>query len=132
MDEQLEAWAFNVMLECMGREEEKIEMLVGGAILDLRDLDRILTKAIARTNSPVVEIGEEIPDLTDEQFAAIESLAQRQAREVMNPKSGQATATTTGQAFNKTVEGILDRYPNTMAYLASKENIAGGDDGVRD
>jgi hypothetical protein len=33
------------MLECSGREEETLEMLVGGAVLDLRDLDRVLSWA---------------------------------------------------------------------------------------
>lgn len=84
-----------------------------------------VSKSVGRTSAPVVEIGQEIPDLTDEQFAAIESLAQRQAREVMNPKSGQATASTSGRAFNEMVEGIMDRYPKTMAYLASKEGLGG-------
>lgn len=40
--EKLEAWSFNVMLECSGREESDMLMAVGGAFLDLRDLNRIL------------------------------------------------------------------------------------------
>lgn len=40
----LEAWAFNVRLECMHPDAgDKIECAIGGAILDLRDLARILT-----------------------------------------------------------------------------------------
>jgi hypothetical protein len=37
----LEAWAFNVMLECAGLEQPS-EVAIGGALLDFRDLDRIL------------------------------------------------------------------------------------------
>jgi hypothetical protein len=39
----LEAWAFNVMLECAGLDDEQpSEVAIGGALLDFRDLDRIL------------------------------------------------------------------------------------------
>lgn len=40
--EALNAWAFNVMLECSGREEDKLEVVIGGAIIDLRDLHDVL------------------------------------------------------------------------------------------
>jgi len=43
--EKLEAWAFNVALEC-SREEAQLEVAIGGAILDLRDLKAILDAAI--------------------------------------------------------------------------------------
>lgn len=36
--EALDAWAFNVMLECAGREEGSIDVVIGGAVLNLRDL----------------------------------------------------------------------------------------------
>lgn len=42
----LEDWAFNVMLECAGRPDEKIDVVMGGAILDLRDLKAILDAAL--------------------------------------------------------------------------------------
>lgn len=38
----LEDWCFNVRLECLGRSDAELEVVLGGAILDLRDLDRIL------------------------------------------------------------------------------------------
>jgi hypothetical protein len=42
----LEAWAFNVMLECSALDDEQSpEVAIGGAVLNFRDLDRILTWA---------------------------------------------------------------------------------------
>lgn len=43
----LEDWALNVRLECLGSRDEKIEMVMGGAVLDLRDLDKILESTLA-------------------------------------------------------------------------------------
>lgn len=40
--EPMAAWSFNVMLECSGRDESDMLIAVGGAFLDLRDLNRIL------------------------------------------------------------------------------------------
>lgn len=45
LHEALDTWSFNVMLECT-REDDQLEMVIGGAVLDLRDLDRILTWAM--------------------------------------------------------------------------------------
>jgi hypothetical protein len=42
--EALHTWAFNVMLECNGRQDTTI--LMGGAIVDLRDLQSILEWAL--------------------------------------------------------------------------------------
>ena len=59
LHDALDAWSFNVMLECSGRKEDQLECLVGGAVLDFRDLDRILTWAISTLpdegQSPVQE-----------------------------------------------------------------------------
>ena len=41
-DQVLSQWAFNVRLEIMGRRE--LEVPIGGALLSLEDLDKILTK----------------------------------------------------------------------------------------
>jgi hypothetical protein len=49
---KLEAWAFNVTLECLGREEEKIDCVIGGDVLDLRDLHAILDAAVSALPSP--------------------------------------------------------------------------------
>jgi len=38
------AWAFNVKLECSGRTREDAEIALGGAILNLHDLDGILDR----------------------------------------------------------------------------------------
>ncbi|WP_395393021.1 hypothetical protein WBP07_17805 [Novosphingobium sp. BL-8A] len=46
--ELIDAWSFNVMLECSGREESKMLVAMGGAFLDLRDLDKILTWAMGQ------------------------------------------------------------------------------------
>ena len=46
--EPLEDWSFNVLLECSGREESDMLIAIGGAFLDLRDLNRILEWARAR------------------------------------------------------------------------------------
>ena len=46
--EPLEAWSFNVLLECSGRKESDMLIAIGGAYLDLRDLNRILEWARAR------------------------------------------------------------------------------------
>lgn len=42
----MEDWAFNVHLECMGSPGEKIDVVIGGAVLNLRDLDKILNAAL--------------------------------------------------------------------------------------
>ena len=38
----LHDWAFNVMLECSGRNIGEAEMAIGGAVLSLHDLDKLL------------------------------------------------------------------------------------------
>lgn len=47
-EEQTLAWAFNVMLECSAHDEATgpLECVIGGAVLNLHDLNRILDKAI--------------------------------------------------------------------------------------
>lgn len=50
--DKLEQWAFNVMLECSGNAAP-IELAVGGAVLDLHDLQRILEAAPALASEPV-------------------------------------------------------------------------------
>jgi hypothetical protein len=42
----LEAWAFNVGLECSAHPEA--QLAIGGAILDLRDLERVLQWACGK------------------------------------------------------------------------------------
>lgn len=42
MAELVERWAFNVMLECSGRAETSIDVVMGGDVLNLRDLHDIL------------------------------------------------------------------------------------------
>lgn len=51
----LSAWSFNVMLECSGRADDALEVAIGGAVLDLRDLDRILTWMIEATPAEAFE-----------------------------------------------------------------------------
>lgn len=46
MPTPLEAWAFNVHLEC-SRPDDPLEVAIGGAVLNLRDLDAILSDALA-------------------------------------------------------------------------------------
>lgn len=48
LHEPMAAWSFNVMLECSGRDESDMLIAVGGAFLDLRDLNRILKWAYLR------------------------------------------------------------------------------------
>ena len=38
----LHDWAFNVMLECSGRERVDSAIVIGGDTLNLHDLDRLL------------------------------------------------------------------------------------------
>lgn len=40
--EKLADWQFNVMLECTRPPEEDLSIAIGGAVLDLRDLEKIL------------------------------------------------------------------------------------------
>lgn len=40
--EILHDWAFNVMLECSGRKTDEGQIAIGGAVLDLHDLDKLL------------------------------------------------------------------------------------------
>ena len=42
LSEALEAWRFNLMLEISGRHEDDMEVMIGGAFLDLRDLQKAL------------------------------------------------------------------------------------------
>jgi len=42
LHEPLRAWAFNVMLECSHPDNDPPRLAIGGAILDLRDLERLL------------------------------------------------------------------------------------------
>lgn len=51
-EEALYAWALNVHLECMGRPEEKIDIVMGGEILDLRDLKTILDHTLRVEHLP--------------------------------------------------------------------------------
>lgn len=53
--EQLEAWAFNVMLECQGRDDDPLDIVIGGAVLNLRDLDQILQHARASALKPTAK-----------------------------------------------------------------------------
>lgn len=49
--EALDAWAFNVMLECCGDNARlPMEIAIGGAVLNLHDLDRILYWALTIAN----------------------------------------------------------------------------------
>jgi hypothetical protein len=58
--ETVDAWAFNVMLECRGHAEAKINILLGGAILDLRDLHKIL-QALSPGKTGSAGVGEGTP-----------------------------------------------------------------------
>lgn len=49
-DDPLDAWAFNVALECMGRSEDRIDLVIGGDVLNLRDLHIILQNATRPTS----------------------------------------------------------------------------------
>lgn len=38
----LHDWAFNAMLECCARKPDEGQIAIGGAVLDLHDLDKLL------------------------------------------------------------------------------------------
>ena len=42
MHELLSAWAFNVMLECSHPDNDPPRIAIGGDVLNLRDLERLL------------------------------------------------------------------------------------------
>ena len=42
----IDEWAFNVRLECLGRKQEDATIAIGGAVLNLFDLDALLQKRL--------------------------------------------------------------------------------------
>lgn len=45
----LEAWAFNVMLECSALDPDGGQCAIGGAVLSLHDLNTVLQAALTQT-----------------------------------------------------------------------------------
>lgn len=134
-EEKLAAWAFNVGLECDGSRAKKLEIAIGGSILDLRDLREILaplpspsilhvgemettpTLMLCRLNDRIAALTAELDALRD---PTRDARLRREAREAMREDAAMERADAVAWLRGRVV--LMKRLTPATGFLASTKD----------